>query len=101
MGFIWGVRFWFCLVREIVSSVVDVSKRCLNGDIDPYIHVIDTVLENPVSQVMLANSITYTPGTVTIDIDVEGKRLYVGTISPRGKCDIIPLEPHVERWLGR
>lgn len=101
MGFLWGVRYWLRLVREILASIIDVTKRCMNGDIDPYIHVIDTVLEKPVSQIFLANSITYTPGTVTIDIDVEGKKLFVGTISPRQRNDIIPMEPHVERWLGR
>lgn len=101
MGIIWGARFWLRLIREIIVSVIDVSKRCLNGEIDPYIHVIDTVLEKPVPQIMLANSITYTPGTVTIDIDVEGKKLYVGTIFPRGRNDIIPLEPHIVGWLGK
>lgn len=101
MGFLWGVRYWLRLIREILASIIDVTKRCMNGEIDPYIHVIDTVLEKPVSQIFLANSITYTPGTVTIDIDVEGRKLYVGTISPRGRNDIIPMEPHVEGWLGR
>jgi len=101
MGFTWGVRFWLRLVREILASVIDVSKRCWNGDIDPYIHVVDTVLEKPLSQTMLANSITYTPGTVSIDIDVQGKKIYVGTIAPRGRGDIIPMEPHVEGWLGK
>jgi len=50
---------------------------------------------------MLANSITYTPGTVTIDIDVEGKKLYVGAINPKKRDEVIPMEPHIEGWLEK
>jgi energy-converting hydrogenase B subunit A len=101
LAFIWGVRFWLRLIREIMASIIDVTKRCFNGDIDPVIISIDSVLAKPVSQTMLANSITYTPGTVTIEVDVPEKRIYVGAINPRTRGEIIPLEPHVERWLGK
>ncbi len=101
MGAIWGLRFWLRLIREILASILDVTKRCLNGDIDPNITVIDTVLKKPLSQTMLANSITYTPGTVTIDIDVEGKKLYVGAINPKKRDEVIPMEPHIEGWLEK
>lgn len=101
MSFLWGVRYWLRLLREIMVSIIDVSKRCLNGDIDPIIIQIDSILAKPISQTMLANSITYTPGTVTIEVDVPAKRMYVGAINPRTRGEIIPLEPHVERWLER
>jgi len=101
MGLIWGARYWLRLIREIMGSIIDVSKRCLNGDIDPFILPIDTVLEKPVPQIMLANSITYTPGTVTIEIDTPGKVLYVGAISPRTRGEVIPMEPHVEGRVGK
>ncbi|MDD1776285.1 MAG: Na+/H+ antiporter subunit E [Candidatus Methanomethylicus sp.] len=101
MGAIWGMRYWLRLIREIIGSIIDVSKRCVNGDIDPCIIPIDTVLQSPVPQIMLANSITYTPGTVTIEIDTPGKILYVGAINPRTRGEVIPLEPHVEGWIGK
>ncbi len=101
MAFIWGVRFWLRLIREIMASIIDVTKRCFNGDIDPVIIPIDSILAKPISQTMLANSITYTPGTVTIEVDVPEKRLYVGAINPRTRGEVIPLEPHIERWLEK
>ncbi len=84
-----------------MASIIDVSKRCFNGDIDPIIMSIDSILTKPISQTMLANSITYTPGTVTIEIDVPTKRLYVGSINPRSRGEVIPLEPHIARWLEK
>ncbi len=101
MSLFWGIRFWLRLIREILASIIDVSKRCLNGNIDPVISPIDSILAKPISQTMLANSITYTPGTVTIDVNVPEKRLYVGVINPRKREEIIPLEPHIERWLEK
>lgn len=101
MGFVWGVRYWLRLVREITGSIIDVSKRCMNGDIDPCLITIDMGFERPVSQIMLANSITYTPGTVVIDMDSQAKTIILGSINPRTKGEIIPLEPHVEGWLGK
>ncbi|MCC6013182.1 MAG: Na+/H+ antiporter subunit E [Candidatus Verstraetearchaeota archaeon] len=101
MSFFWGIRFWLRLIREILACIIDVSKRCLNGDIDPVIQSVDSILAKPISQTMLANSITYTPGTVTIDVNVSEKRIFVGAINPRKREEIIPLEPYVERWLGK
>lgn len=101
LSLIWGVRFWLRLIREIMLSIVDVCKRCWNGDIDPVIQKIDSILTKPLSQIMLANSITYTPGTVTIDVEVQNKVLYVGIINPRKREEIIPLESHIERWIEK
>ncbi len=100
MGFVWGVRYWLRLIREIIGSTIDVSKRCMNGDIDPCIVEFDTDFAGHVPQIMLASSITYTPGTVTIDID-SNNRYYVGSINPRSKADILPMEPHVIGWVGK
>lgn len=101
MAFMWGVRFWLRLIREIMACIIDVTKRCFNGDIDPVLISVDSTLAKPISQTMLANSITYTPGTVTIEVDVREKRLYVGAISPRTREEVVPLEPYIERWLGK
>jgi energy-converting hydrogenase B subunit A len=100
MGLVWGIRYWLRLIREIMGSIIDVSKRCFNGDIDPCLVTIDTDVKQPLSQVFLTSSITYTPGTVTIDIDSKERKILVGSINPRGRGDIIPMEPHVLGWLG-
>jgi energy-converting hydrogenase B subunit A len=100
MGLVWGIRYWLRLIREIMGSIVDVSKRCLNGDIDPCLVTIDTDVKKPLAQVLLTSSITYTPGTVTIDIESQERKILVGSINPRTRGDITPMEPHVIGWLG-
>jgi len=101
LSLLWGIRFVLALIREIISAIIDVCYRCVSGDIDPYIAKVPTTFRRPVAQTMLANSITYTPGTVSIDIVKEEDKgvILVGTISPRPKEAIIPLEHHVQRWL--
>ncbi len=98
---VWCLRFILGLIREIINAIIDVCHRCVTGNIDPYVAHVKTVLKRPVAQVLLANSITYTPGTVSADIVKENGYdvILVGTISPRPDPAIIPLEPHLKRWL--
>jgi multicomponent Na+:H+ antiporter subunit E len=61
------------LVREVVLSAVDVSRRILSSDL----HLEPTVVRLPLSQrtdagrAIYANSITLTPGTVSIDLSAD------------------------------
>jgi energy-converting hydrogenase B subunit A len=87
------------LIKEIIKSTIDTSKRSITGNIDPYIINIKTILKRPVSQTILANTITLTPGTLTIDLDSENSVLKVAVISPRENKDIIPLEKYIEKML--
>ena len=60
---------------------------------------IDTVLKRPVAQTILANSITLTPGTLTVDLDSEAQKLKVAIIAPREKEEIIPFEKYIKGML--
>jgi multicomponent Na+:H+ antiporter subunit E len=57
--------FW-----SIVLSNFDVARRVLSPklDINPGIVKVRTRLKNPVGRLILANSITLTPGTLSVDI---------------------------------
>lgn len=59
------------LLYQIVIATVDVTKRVLDPKmpIDPAMIKFDSVLKTDLSRTFLANSITLTPGTVTVDID--------------------------------
>jgi multicomponent Na+:H+ antiporter subunit E len=50
----------------------DVAKRVITGEINPGIVKFDPRLKTDMGRMMLANSITLTPGTLTVDIDDEG-----------------------------
>lgn len=95
----YAFAYFAVLILEIIKAALDVSKRTLNGDIDPVVTEFETVLTRPISQTILANSITLTPGTLSIDLDSKTNTLKVAAISPRSKEDIIPFEPYIKRML--
>ncbi|AEG19194.1 monovalent cation/H+ antiporter subunit E [Methanobacterium paludis] len=95
----YGIVYFVVLVIEILKSSFDVAFRVVDGKIDPVVIEIDTELERPISQVILANSITLTPGTLSVDLDSENKILKVAIITPREKEAIIPFEPYIKGML--
>lgn len=73
------------LLEEIVKANIDVAYRVLHPrlPIKPGIVVIDTELEQDVAKMILANSITLTPGTFTLD--VVGQKLLIHWINVRSE----------------
>lgn len=65
------------LMVEIVKSNIAVIRKVLgpSSAIDPVVVSIKTTARTDLGKAMLANSITLTPGTVTLDVD--GDRLMV------------------------
>ncbi|MBN2539592.1 MAG: Na+/H+ antiporter subunit E [Deltaproteobacteria bacterium] len=65
------LRYIPWLMREIVTANFHVAYLALSPKmpIDPQIITFRTKLESDISWVTLANSITLTPGTITIDIE--------------------------------
>ena len=69
----------FIFPVELVKANWDVAKRCFGGckNVNPGIVKVPVELESDYAQAMLANSITLTPGTITMDIaEEEGKTFY-------------------------
>ena len=60
----------FVLFKEIIKANLDVAYRVINPEmpIKPGIVVIKTNLKKNIAKLILANSITLTPGTFTLDI---------------------------------
>lgn len=55
---------------EMIKSNIDVARRVLTPSlpINPGIVQVKTKLETPLAKLVLANSITLTPGTLTMDV---------------------------------
>lgn len=73
--------FWCgTFVVEMVKANLDMARRCFGGckDVNPGIVKVPVELESDYGQAALANAITLTPGTITLDIaeDQEGKTWY-------------------------
>ena len=72
---------YFSLVTfiiELVKANVDMAKRCFGGckNVNPGIVKIPVDLESDYAQNILANAITLTPGTMTMEITEEEGQLY-------------------------
>ncbi|HSW58503.1 MAG TPA: Na+/H+ antiporter subunit E [Dehalococcoidales bacterium] len=65
-----AARYFPWLVWEIFKASIQVAVILLHRKIpiDPALFTFETRLRNRVSQVSLANSITLTPGTITVDL---------------------------------
>lgn len=68
--------YWLWLFKEIVVSSIDVAKLILKPSlpISPRVVVLKALPKTDVGQVILGNSITLSPGTVTLDV-FEGEIL--------------------------
>ncbi|MBH53296.1 MAG: hypothetical protein CMI18_02995 [Opitutaceae bacterium] len=83
-----GYLLW--LLWEIILSNIHILKLALTpGDIkglDPSLIRVKTDLKTDYGKYILANSITLTPGTITIDID--GDELLIHSISRHTKMGV-------------
>jgi energy-converting hydrogenase B subunit A len=95
----YGIAYFIVLIFEIIKATIDVATRTVNGNIEPVIVEIPTVLKRPISQTILANSITLTPGTLSIDLDSENQIIRVAIITPRSNEEVIPFEPYIKGML--
>ena len=97
---VYGIIYFLDLIYEIIKSTVDVVfNKIMRRDINPVVIDVETVLKRPVSQTILANSISLTPGTLSVELDSENQIIKVAAISPRSKEDIIPFEPYIKKML--
>ena len=79
-----SIPYGFWLIKEILKSNIDVIKRILNPKlpISPKIVWVKSTQLDELARVAYANSITLTPGTISID--VEGDEIEVHSLSESG-----------------
>ena len=63
------------LVVEIIKANIAVLTIMLSNkiEIEPYFCHFKTDLKNPIHRILLANSITLTPGTITVELSEDGE----------------------------
>lgn len=66
---------------EMAKANIDVAYRVLTGKINPGIVRINPPLKTDLGITLLANSITLTPGTLTVDIDESSNDLFIHWIN--------------------
>ncbi len=72
---------------EVIKANIDVAYRVLHPQlpINPGIVKVKTALKSDTALTFLANSITLTPGTMSVDIDRDKGILYIHWINVKAK----------------
>ncbi|WGI16719.1 Na+/H+ antiporter subunit E [Methanonatronarchaeum sp. AMET-Sl] len=88
------------LFYRITKANIDIAWRVITGKITPGIVKIKTGLKNDLSITMLANSITLTPGTLTVDH--KDDEFYVHWMNvTEDKPEAEKLTGSMIRWVRR
>ena len=93
---------------ELFKANWDVAKRCYGGckNVNPGIVKVPVDLKTDYGQAALANSITLTPGTITMEItEEEGQTYYyihwIDVVKPSGKEAGDAIKGTLEKWVRR
>ena len=85
---------------EVLKANVDVARRVIHPNLPilPGIVKVKTTLQSDIAITLLANSITLTPGTMSVDIDKDRAVLYIHWIDVRSKDIVEASRIIVERF---
>ena len=81
----YSVIFAFVFMGELIKANVSITKRVISPKlpINPGIVKVKTKLKSKVGRMVLANAITLTPGTFTLELD--GEYLFVHWVDVKSK----------------
>jgi multicomponent Na+:H+ antiporter subunit E len=87
----YAVLYVAVFLRELVTANVDVAYRVLapSMPIDPDVVAVPLRVESDAAITTIANSITLTPGTLTMDHDATTNTLYVHAINCRDHESVV------------
>jgi multicomponent Na+:H+ antiporter subunit E len=92
---------------SMAKANIDVAYRVITGKINPGIVKISPNLKTDLGITMLANSITLTPGTLSVDIDEEKNDLYIHWINVKDEAlkkkpvDCKYICGNFDKWVRR
>ena len=104
-----GLFYWVCIFPvELVKANVDMARRCFGGckAINPGIVKVPVELKSDYGRAALANSITLTPGTITMETTEEDGQAYyyihwIDVTAPSGKEAGDAIKGTLEKGLRR
>jgi multicomponent Na+:H+ antiporter subunit E len=76
--------YWLWLLGEIVKANIDVARRVVDPrlPIDPRLFEVEATQRTDLGRVIFANSITLTPGTISVDVGAD--RILVHALTREG-----------------
>jgi multicomponent Na+:H+ antiporter subunit E len=99
LRYLWFIYYALIFLWECVKANIDVAYRVIHPDlpIRPGVIKMKTSLTSNTALTFLANSITLTPGTTTVDIDKNNGYIYVHWLYVKEGCDECQRSPAVVR----
>lgn len=97
----WGLFFYYVFgpfALALVKANIDVALRIITGRVKPGVVCIHSGLKDSLAQTLLADSITLTPGTMTVEINEENGDLYIHWIYV---SDINPSQEDIYGDFGK
>jgi multicomponent Na+:H+ antiporter subunit E len=91
------ILYVLVFLREVIVANLDVAYRVLvpGLPLEPQVILVPLRVETELGITTIANSITITPGTITLDHDVDENALYVHAIDGR---DIEEVVEPIRQW---
>ncbi|MEA2073987.1 MAG: Na+/H+ antiporter subunit E [Campylobacterota bacterium] len=89
------------LLKNLIVSNLQIAKRVLSPDmkLNPAIVAVKTELKSDWKKLLLANSITLTPGTLTLD--VKDDILYIHIIECKDETDTSHITQEFEKIISK
>jgi multicomponent Na+:H+ antiporter subunit E len=104
--YFWFLVYLFVFLWECIKANIDVAYRVLHPDmpIRPGIVKVKTKLKSDMAKMLLANSITMTPGTISVDIIDDCLYIhwiYISSEDPEVYTEIITgaFEKYIKRII--
>lgn len=93
-----AILYLLLFLRELLTANLDVAYRVLSPSlpIDPDVVAVPLRVESDLAITTIANSITLTPGTLTMDYDEATNTLYVHAIT--GRTDYESVLGPIRAW---
>lgn len=96
------IKYFLILVKEIIKAAIVVSKIVLHPhmDIKPGIIAVPINCKTDLGITGIANAITLTPGTITLDISPDKSILYVHCIDASDPEEVInSIHNNLEKYV--
>lgn len=93
--------YLFILAKNIITSNLQIAKRTLSRDMHlaPAIVAVKTELKSDWKKLLLANSVTLTPGTLTLDL--KDDTLYIHIIECKNMQDKAEITKEFETIIAK
>ena len=93
------LRYGIYWLKLLTIANIDVAIRIFTGNISPKIIVIPANQKTDFGKFMLANSITLTPGTLTLNLEGENLRIHCIDKGKTNPDEYEKISKHIRRIL--